>query len=248
MKLEAATPRALFVVFADPKPEHEAEFNRWYDEVHGPDALENGSFTALHRFRAVGPGHRSAPYLALWEAPYDSEAEAWAYIGPRAQALREAGRAGGEVASVRYALMLVAASMIEGPGLETVGSLVTWQNDWRDTATAATARSWWLGLPPEARRAPVRWLVTSDAAGRGAGHHLAILAYAEAATGAATSPGALAATDAARRAGAAGVAAGMSPLPPYHTIFGTTVGHDETRVPRARAWRMTWEPVISQRL
>lgn len=235
MKLEAATPRALFVVLANPLPEHEAEFNRWYDEVHGPDALGNGSFTALHRFRAVGPGNCGAPYLALWEAPYDSEAEAWAYIGPRAQALREAGRAGGEIASVRYALMLVAASMEDGPELETVGSLVTYQNDWRDTATAATARTWWLGLPSDARRAPVRWLATSDAAGRGAGHHLAILAYPEAATQAAATT-------------VSGVAPGMSPLPPYHTIFGTTVGSDETGIPRARAWRMVWEPVISQRV
>ena len=63
------------------------EFNKWYDEIHGPDALENGSFGAVHRFRAIGGGHRPAPYLAIWEAPYDSEAEAWAYIGPRAQAL-----------------------------------------------------------------------------------------------------------------------------------------------------------------
>ncbi len=261
MKLEAATPRALFVVFANPLPEHEAEFNRWYDEVHGPDALGNGSFTALHRFRAVGPGYRETPYLALWEAPYDSEAEAWAYIGPRAQALREAGRAGGEVASVRYALMLVAASMEDGPALESVGSLVTCQNDWRDTATAPTTRAWWLGLPPETRRAPVRWLVTSDAAGRGAGHHLAILAHPEAAAEAegpaevSTTSG-KGARSADTRSGAApamsapdapGIAPGMSPLPPYHTIFGTTVGSDETSVPRARAWRMIWEPVISQR-
>lgn len=254
MKLEAATPRALFVVFANPLPEHESEFNRWYDEIHGPDALGNGSFTALHRFRAVGPGYRGTPYLALWEAPYDSEAEAWAYIGPRAQALREAGRAGGEVASVRYALMLVAASMEDGPGLETVDSLVTWQNDWRDTATAPTARTFWLGLPPEARRAPVRWLVTSDAAGRGAGHHLAILAYAEGARTSASESATHASTrsgpDAAPRTSAPaarGIASGMSPLPPYQTIFGTTVGGDETSIPRARAWQMVWEPVISQR-
>ncbi len=230
MKLEATTPRALFVVFANPAPEHEAEFNRWYDEVHGPDALGNGSFTALHRFRATGPGYRGTPYLALWEAPYDSEAEAWAYIGPRAQALREAGRAGGEVASVRYALMLIAASMEHGPGLDSVGSLVTFQNDWRDTASAPPARTWWHALAPEVVKAPVRWLVTSDAAGRGAGHHLAILAY----------PGEPPQVPTA-------IAAGMSPLPPYHTIFGTTVGTDETAVPRSRAWRMTWEPVISQR-
>ncbi len=233
MKLEAPTPRALFVVFANPAPEHEAEFNRWYDEIHGPDALGNGSFTALHRFRAVGPGHRATPYLALWEAPFDSEAEAWAYIGPRAQALREAGRAGGEVASVRYALMMVAASLEHGGAVDPVGALVTLQNDWRDTATAPTARRWWQDLPREAKQAPVRWLVTSDAAGRGAGHHLAILAFPDARAAAA--------------APAPGIADGMSPLPPYHTIFGTTVGRDEPGIPRSPAWRMRWEPVISQR-
>ncbi len=235
MKLDAQTPRALFVVFANPAPEHEAEFNHWYDEIHGPDALENGSFTALHRFRAIGPGYRGTPYLALWEAPYDSEAEAWAYIGPRAQALREAGRAGGEIASVRYALMLVAASSEHGPGLESVGSLTTLQNDWRDTQSAAPARSWWYSLPRDALKGPVRWLVTSDADGRGAGHHLAILASPDK-----QAPGAIPGIF-------PGIATGMSPLPPYQTIFGTTVGSEETSIPRARAWLMHWEPVISQR-
>jgi hypothetical protein len=236
MQLDAQTPRALFVVLANPKPEHEAEFNRWYDEIHGPDALANGSFSAVHRFRAVGPGHRPAPYLALWEAPYDSEAEAWAYIGPRAQALREAGRAGGEIASVRFALMLCAASSEHGAGLESVGSLTTIQNDWRDAATALPARTWWHSLPIAELRAPVRWLATSDVAGRGAGYHLAILASAG------KEPPGAGATSAAHR-----IASGMSPLPPYQTIFGTTVGSDESELPRAHAWRMDWEPVISQR-
>lgn len=252
MKLDAPTPRALFVVFANPAPEHETEFNRWYDEVHGPDALENGSFTALHRFRAIGPGYRSTPYLALWEAPYDSEAEAWAYIGPKAQALREAGRAGGEIASVRYALMLIAASSEHGPGLESVGVLTTLQNDWRDTKTAPPARSWWHALPHADLKAPVRWLVTSDAAGRGTGHHLAILATpGTKAPGASPIAGASGTTGGARSGvptgTPTGIAAGMSPLPPYQTIFGTTVGSDETAIPRSNAWLMHWEPVISQR-
>lgn len=238
MQLAPSTPRTLFVVFANPTAEHEAEFNRWYDEVHGPDALANGSFLALHRFRATGPGPRPAPYLALWEARFDSEAEAWAYIGPRAQALREAGRAGGEIASVRFALMLVAAAGGHGPALEEVGALSTIQNDWRDAANAPAARPWWIGLPHDAIEAPVRWLATSDAEGRGPGHHLAIFATAEK-----TAPG-----SALLRATPARVAPGMSPLPPYRTIFGTTVGEaDAASTPRADAWLMTWEPVVSQR-
>jgi len=249
MQLPAATPRSLFVVFANPKPEHEAEFNRWYDEIHGPDALENGSFLAVHRFRAAGPGHRPAPYLALWEARFDAEAEAWAYIGPRAQALREAGRAGGEVASVRFALMLVAASGGHGPALAEVGSLTTVQNDWRDAPGAPPARTWWRSLPHDALGAGVRWLATSDADGRGAGHHLAVFASAEKrAPGAALVSGGAASADHATRTTTPRVAAGMSPLPPYKTIFGTTVGEDEAAaLPRADAWLMTWEPVASQR-
>lgn len=238
MLLDPKTPNSVFVVFANPEPEHEAEFNRWYDEIHGPDALENGSFLAVHRFRAVGPGHRPAPYLALWEARFGSEAEAWAYIGPRAQALREAGRAGGEVASVRFAIMLVGVASVRGAVLEEVGSLTTIQNDWRSPASAGPARSWWTALPHDEIDAPIRWLATSDAAGRGPGHHLAVFASPNA-----VAPGAGLPTAAPPR-----VAAGMSPLPPYQTIFGTTVGADEARsLAPADAWLMTWEPVVSQR-
>ncbi|MEZ4333736.1 MAG: hypothetical protein R3F35_18430 [Myxococcota bacterium] len=238
MQLPSNTPRTLFVALANPSAEQETEFNRWYDEIHGPDALENGSFLAVHRFRATGPGPRPAPYLALWEARFGSEAEAWAYIGPRAQALREAGRAGGEVASVRFALMLVGVAGGHGPALEEVGALTTIQNDWRAAASAPAARPWWLGLPHDAIRAPIRWLATSDVDGRGPGHHLAVFATAEKAA-----PGADL-----LRATPVRIAPGMSPLPPYQTIFGTTVGEAEAAAPSvAPAWLMTWEPVTSQR-
>ena len=87
--------------------------------------------------------------------------------------------------------------------------------------------------------APARWLVTSDAAGRGAGYHLAVFAHDyDAAEAAATS-------------GAAGIAAaGMSPLPPYETIFGSTAGDDVDDRPApepAPAWAMRWEPITSMR-
>lgn len=238
MNLSPTTPNSVFVVFANPKAEHEAEFNRWYDEIHGPDALENGSFLAVHRFRAAGPGPRPAPYLALWEARFNDEAEAWAYIGPRAQQLREAGRAGGEIASVRFALMTVGVASARGEVLDEVASLTTIQNDWRDASTAPTARSWWHGLPHEAIAAPVRWLSTSDVAGRGPGYHLAVFASREK-----RAPGVDLPSESPAR-----VAPGMSPLPAYQTIFGTTIEEgDAQTIPRAERWLMTWEPVISQR-
>jgi hypothetical protein len=234
MRFDAATPSTVFVAFADPPPEREAEFNDWYDTVHGPDALANGSFTALHRFRAVGEGHRAAPYLALWEGRFESEADAWAYIAPRAQELREAGRAG-DISSVRFALMMFRAASLRGSPCEPVRSLTTVQNDWRDVAGAADAEAWWAATGFDAIDAPARWLVTSDAAGRGAGYHLGALAHAEPVTELPPLP-----ADANR---------GMSPLPPYETIFGGVAASDEAAdVPEpAHAWAMRWEPVTSMR-
>ena len=236
MRFDPETPSTLFVALADPPPEREAEFNEWYDTMHGPDALANGSFTAMHRFRAVGDGHRAAPYLALWEGRFQSEAEAWAYIGPRAQALRDAGRAG-DIASVRFALMMFRATSLRGSPCEPVRSLTTVQNDWRDVTDAPDGAAWWDATGLDAIDAPARWLVSSDPAGRGAGYHLAVFAHdADAAEAAATS-------------GSAGLGTpGMSPLPPYETIFGATQGDaDDEAPPPAPAWVMHWEPVASQR-
>jgi hypothetical protein len=233
MRFDAETPSTVFVAFADPPLEREAEFNDWYDTVHGPDALANGSFTALHRFRAVGDGHRAAPYLALWEGRFGSEAEAWAYIAPRAQALREAGRAG-DISSVRFALMMFRAVSLRGSPCEPVQSLTTVQNDWRDVAGATDAEAWWAATGFDAIDAPARWLVTSDPAGRGAGYHLGVLAHVESAADLPPLP--------------AGPALGTSPLPPYETIFGATAGDDADEAPPpAHAWAMLWEPITSMR-
>src|SRR3954454_8207622 len=233
MRLDPATPSTVFIAFADPAPERDAEFNEWYDTVHGPDALANGSFTALHRFRAVGDGHHAAPYLALWEGRFESEADAWAYIRPRAQALREAGRAG-DIASVRFALMMFRAASLRGSPCEPVRSLTTVQNDWRDVAGAPDAAAWWDATDLDAVDAPARWPVSSDPAGHGAGYHLGVFAHPE--------------PVADLPALAASLTFGMSPLPPYETIFGPTAGDDanDTRAPAA-AWAMRWEPITSMR-
>jgi hypothetical protein len=52
------TPPTVFVVFADPSADREAEFNNWYDTIHGPDALANGSFTGC---TGIGPPTRRSP-------------------------------------------------------------------------------------------------------------------------------------------------------------------------------------------
>jgi hypothetical protein len=235
MDVSATTPSTLFVAFADPAADRDAEFNEWYDTVHGPDALANGSFAAMHRFRAAGDGHRVVPYLALWEGRFETEAEAWAYIGPRAQALREAGRAG-DIASVRFALMTFRAATMQGLRCDPVAALTTVQNDWREVSEQSDAQSWWDAAGLDAIDACARWLVTSDPAGRGAGYHLAVFAHTEPVADLPALP--------------SGLAAGMSPLPPYETIFGASAGDeiDDRSAPEAApAWAMRWTPISSMR-
>ncbi len=244
-------PPALFVVFAEPSAEREAEFHHWYDRVHGPDAIDNGSFRALRRYRAAGPGWVQARYLALWEGDYRREPDAWAYIRPRAQQLRAAGRVG-DVASVVFALMLFhdPTPWPEGatePGWRPApASLVTVQNDWRHPDPGRSAAEWWkqsgLDDTPSFVRAS---LYTSDPEGAGGGYHLAIFEVAAPVTAAIGEWASLG-------------AAGMSPTPPYRTIFASGGGESEpdphaappasagrTAPPPATSWVMGWEHVSS---
>lgn len=242
MRFDASTPPTVFVVFAAPPAEREGELHHWYDTVHGPDSLANGSFRALHRFVAAGGGWRAAPFLALWEGEYANEADAWAYITPRAQALRAEGRAG-DADFVRFSIMLFAVAGAHGAGrtgtgVRTVRTVTTVQNDWRGAADAPDVATWWRRAGLDERLAAHEgacWLLTSDPAGRGAGHHLAVFATDSSLH------------DASRDWEGIGTP-GMSPLPPYRSIFGADTGSGEPAPPpSALAWVMHWAPVVSQR-
>jgi hypothetical protein len=246
---DTPTP-SVFVVLAEPSPEQEADFHHWYDQIHGPDALDNGSFSALHRYRAAGPGWKQARYLAVWQGRYRNEPEACDYIKPRAKGLRAAGRVG-EVASVVWALVLLAAPGPEraGPTGEGQGqgngeapkSLTTVQNDWRNPDPAISATEWWKssGLDDAPAGGRVQ-LYSSDPGGGGAGYHLALFEQA------------LTPTEAIEAWQGIGVA-GMSPTPPYRTIFaepgegsGESVASRPDGAPgEAPAWVMHWEHVTS---
>lgn len=55
---------ALLVVVVDVLPEHEEEFNRWYDEEHIPEKRAAPGFRSARRFRSHDQPGR---YLALYE-------------------------------------------------------------------------------------------------------------------------------------------------------------------------------------
>ena len=57
-------PGALLVVMVEIAPEHEDEFNRWYDEEHIPEKRATPGFRSARRFAHHEGGGR---YLAVYE-------------------------------------------------------------------------------------------------------------------------------------------------------------------------------------
>jgi len=132
------TARISFIVWSTPHPGAEDQYNRWYDEVHLPDSIANGSFTAMHRYEAIGPGYRAGRFLSIAEADYRSEEEAWASVLPRARALHRAKRID-DLYRVDFAAMLL--TVATDVSAHSVGTLTTVQNDWRHPGGDASA---WL--------------------------------------------------------------------------------------------------------
>src|SRR5436190_9514587 len=95
-------PACVFLVFCNPGDGGAEALDHWYMKIHGPDALENGSFQALHRYQACGD--YPARFLAVWEGSFTTMDEARAYIAPRAVGLRQQGRVTDDM-TVTWALM-----------------------------------------------------------------------------------------------------------------------------------------------
>ena len=57
---------ALFIVKATITPDKEAEFNRWYHEVHIPDVLKYPGCLSARRYKALS-GEEKFQYMAVYE-------------------------------------------------------------------------------------------------------------------------------------------------------------------------------------
>ena len=221
--------RMAFIVWSTPNPGVGDEYHRWYDEVHLPDAIENGSFTAMHRYESVGPGYCAAPFLSIAEADYGSEAEAWAAVRPCAQALRDAGRID-DLYRVDFAVMLLTVDT--DVSLHDVGTLTTVQNDWRDPG--GDARAWLASAAVPAVTGPRSMQVfTTDPRGQhGPGLHLALF---ESVTD----------LDETVVAWSRVGAAGSSPMPRYTTLFGVEGEARDDEPPVADTWVQHWRHLVT---
>ena len=66
----------ILVVMMDVDPEHEEEFNRWYNEEHLTERLEIPGYVSARRFK-LEEGEGVLKYLCIWEledgSPMQSE-------------------------------------------------------------------------------------------------------------------------------------------------------------------------------
>ena len=69
--MAAKKGRGLLMVYSDVAPEHDAEYNRWYNEEHIPERLSIPGVLSAARYQAVQGGPR---YLACYELDHP---EAW---------------------------------------------------------------------------------------------------------------------------------------------------------------------------
>ena len=74
--------RYVAVVFSNPQPGKEAEYNDWYDHRHLDDIMGSGVVRAARRFRAVGKARRepAQQYMTFYEFSSDDLGEAKAKI------------------------------------------------------------------------------------------------------------------------------------------------------------------------
>jgi len=62
-------------------PTREAEFHRWYEDIHVADILETGAFHAAYRYESLDPQATQARYLALYETEQSDPAKAREALG-----------------------------------------------------------------------------------------------------------------------------------------------------------------------
>ena len=68
--------RSVLLVFTNATPGDDAEFNRWYDEVHLKEVLETPGFVAAERFdlsdSQMADADRPHRYLSIYEIEGDA--------------------------------------------------------------------------------------------------------------------------------------------------------------------------------
>jgi hypothetical protein len=92
-------------------PSREDEFNRWYDGVHVPDALETEGFISAARYKTDSPEEGRGKFLALYEIETDDIEQTTTAMVTNLVGKAEQGR----ISEVYEALSAVFYRRITGP-------------------------------------------------------------------------------------------------------------------------------------
>jgi len=70
--MEGDMEKYLFIIESNcGNPDHEADFNQWYNTVHLPDMLELPDVIRAERYENINPEDGEAKYVALYEIESD---------------------------------------------------------------------------------------------------------------------------------------------------------------------------------
>jgi hypothetical protein len=85
--------RGMLLVLSNCKdPAREAEFNRWYEDLHVADILDTGAFHTAYRYESLDPQATKATYLAIYETDHSDPAEARGALGKARADWQKRGR------------------------------------------------------------------------------------------------------------------------------------------------------------
>ena len=76
--MEGRTPTGVLLVMVNnTEPSKDAEFNRWYNDIHLPEVCATGAYYAATRFENADAGPDEARYIAVYETDWDHPEEAF---------------------------------------------------------------------------------------------------------------------------------------------------------------------------
>jgi hypothetical protein len=141
--MEGRFPNGLFVAMGNCKdPEREEEYNRWYDEVHIPDATSQSPLRNGVRFvnAELEPGQPK--YLALYETDAEDLVAARGAVSEMAGRLRDAGRSTDLSESVLTAMVKSIGSTSSATAGKAVRSLLFVSLDCKDPEREEELSHW----------------------------------------------------------------------------------------------------------
>lgn len=90
--------KSVLVTYSEVAPEHDAAYNRWYDDVHIPDCLKATHWLSARRYRLAPPHDSPANqspvcrYLTVWELDTEDIEAAFAELARVGAWIQKQGR------------------------------------------------------------------------------------------------------------------------------------------------------------